>query len=142
MRDKANSLIKEFGTRDPFRILEGLGIPVVFEDLGMLNGYYIKANGVKIIKINSNLNERQQYFTAAHELGHALFHEDVNVPFLNAFTYMRTGRFEREANAFAAFLLISDEEVEQCRDLSIPKIMEVYNISEQLVHDRFISTYE
>lgn len=94
-----------------------------------------------MIALNQRLDEHDARFTAAHELGHALLHEGVNVLFLNAYTEYSTGTLEREANVFAAFLLITDEEVEDSKNLSVPQIMEMYGFGEQLVFDRFISMY-
>lgn len=134
-------LINTYHTRDPFVLAKCLGIHVKFEDLGRLNGYYHEVNGVKVIALNQRLVEHDARFTAAHELGHALLHEGVNVLFLNAYTEYSTGTLEREANVFAAFLLITDEEVEDSKNLSVPQIMEMYGFGEQLVFDRFISMY-
>ena len=45
----------------------------------------------------------------AHELGHALLHRKENCAFLKNKTLLLTSGIEREANLFAASLLISDE---------------------------------
>ncbi len=45
----------------------------------------------------------------AHELGHALLHRRENCAFIKNKTLLLTSGIEREANEFAAYLLISDE---------------------------------
>ena len=45
----------------------------------------------------------------AHELGHALLHRKENCAFLQNHTLLLTSGIEREANQFAAELLISDD---------------------------------
>lgn len=45
----------------------------------------------------------------AHELGHALMHRKENCCFMAHHTLLLTSRIERQANQFAAHLLISDE---------------------------------
>lgn len=134
-----SKLIEKFQTRDPVEIAKGLGIRVLYEELGMINGYYNEVGTLKFIHVNNRLSEEQQIFTAAHELGHAILHEKTNVLFLHAFTHERTGRMEHEANTFATFLLISDEEVEEYKRLPIPKLMDMYNLNEQLIIERFFS---
>lgn len=133
--------VNKFNTRDPIVIAEGLGIHVKYENLGKLNGYYHEVHGLKVIAINQELNEYDMRFTAAHELGHALMHEGINVLFLNAHTQYCTGTLEREANTFAAFLLFTDEDVEESKHMSVPQIMQRYGISQQIVFDRFITMY-
>lgn len=44
----------------------------------------------------------------AHELGHAIFHSKENCTFMGAHTLLLTSRIERQANLFAACLLITD----------------------------------
>lgn len=134
-----NELIEKFQSRDPIEIAKGLGIRVLYEELGMINGYYNEIGDLKFIHINNRLSEEQQIFTAAHELGHSILHERTNVLFLHAFTHERTGRMEYEANLFATFLLISDEVVEEYKHLSVPRLMTMYNLNEQLIIDRFFN---
>ena len=137
-----NDLIKKYDTRDPIELAECLDIRVIHEDLGMINGYYNEIKNFKFIHINSNLPDEQQIFTAAHELGHALLHERTNVAFFNSFTNMNTAKFEHEANLFATFLLISDEVVEEYKHFSVPKLMEIYGLSEQLIIERFFAVQD
>lgn len=134
-----NELIGKFQTRDPIEIAKGLGVHVLYEELGMINGYYNEIGDLKFIHINNRLSEEQQLFTAAHELGHSILHERTNVLFLHAFTHERTGRMEHEANVFATFLLISDEVVEEYKHLSVPNLMNMFNLNEQLIIDRFFN---
>ena len=44
----------------------------------------------------------------AHELGHAVFHSKQNCTFMGTHTLLLTSRIERQANLFAAYLLITD----------------------------------
>lgn len=134
-----NELIEKFQTRDPIVIARGMDIHVLYEELGRINGYYNEIGDLKFIHINNSLSEEQQIFTAAHELGHSILHERTNVLFLHAFTHERTGRMEHEANLFATYLLISDEEVEEYKHLSVPRLMTMYDLNEQLIIERFFN---
>ena len=46
-------------------------------------------------------------------MGHALLHPHMNTTFLRTNTYFSVDAFERQANTFAAYLLISDEDLRE-----------------------------
>lgn len=129
-------LLKDNETNDPFKIAKNLGINLIYEDLGTLNGYYNTVFRHKLIHINSNLTENQQRFTVAHELGHALLHPDVNTAFLKTHTYMVINKFENEANEFAIRLLIRDEDLEEFRYLHLDNIAYMCGCNENLIRLR------
>ena len=108
IKKKVSSLQRKYKTNNPFDIAKSLGIIVLFEELGSINGYYNKQLRMKQIHINCNLSRHEQHFTCAHELGHALLHPNANTPFLRSKTYMSIEKLEIEANTFAAELLIPD----------------------------------
>ena len=72
-------LKKKYCTSNPFKLADILGILVIKEDLGNIEGYYNKQLRQKQIHINCNLSEKDMLFTCAHELGHALLHPDSNL---------------------------------------------------------------
>ncbi|WP_302419819.1 ImmA/IrrE family metallo-endopeptidase [Blautia marasmi] len=102
--------IKRFGTTDPFRIAKELGIQVFYHPLGNTVGMYKYLEHTKCIFINSDI-EDQQYLSIimAHELGHAILHWKENCCFMAHKTLLLTSRTEKEANIFAAHLLIDDD---------------------------------
>ena len=102
-------LIKKYGTRNPFKLAELLGVLIVFEPLGSAYGYYSRTHRTKVIHINENLSYINQYFTCAHELGHAVQHPDTSTIFLRKNTLFSIDRLEIEANTFAVELLLPDE---------------------------------
>lgn len=99
-----------WNTNNPFELAERLGIEVLLRDVSMkgFTAQTIKMPGYPtIISINDKFNEKSKRILCAHELGHALLHEEcVNhfaVTNRNAITEV-----EREANLFAVALLIDD----------------------------------
>ncbi|MFP7201914.1 ImmA/IrrE family metallo-endopeptidase [Lysinibacillus halotolerans] len=98
-------LVKKYGTSNPFKLAELLGITVVFEPLGSIHGYYSRTHRTKVIHINENLPYKKQLSTCAHELGHAILHPEENTAFLKANTYFPTSKIESEANEFMMELL-------------------------------------
>lgn len=109
VRKIIKTLKKKYHTDDIFELAYSMGIIVIFEELGTINGYYNKKFRTKMIHINCNLDRRMQAFTCAHELGHSILHPDVNTPFLRANTMLSINKYEIEANTFAIEFLISDE---------------------------------
>ncbi len=121
------SLAAENGTFNPFEIAENKGIVIQMEPLGTIRGYYSKALRTKFIHINCDLDEYQQKFTCAHELGHALLHPDLSTPFLRESTLFSVDKLEVEANRFAACLCyppnLLAEEYEGCTTAQIAEIL-------------------
>jgi len=99
------------GTCDPVRIAEHAGIRIAIIPLGEIAGNYILLKRKRWIFINDNIPFDSPYFRViiAHELGHALLHRKENCAFIKNHTLLLTSGIEREANLFAAYLLITDD---------------------------------
>ena len=123
------SLAAENGTFNPFEIAENKGIVIQMEPLGTIRGYYSKALRTKFIHINCDLDEYQQKFTCAHELGHALMHPDLSTPFLRESTLFSVDKLEVVANRFAAYLCyppdLLAEEYDGCTTAQIAEILRI-----------------
>ncbi|MGN0406193.1 MAG: ImmA/IrrE family metallo-endopeptidase [Bariatricus sp.] len=98
-----------YGTNDPFRIAKYLNIEVYSCPLGRIAGYYKYLKRHRCIYINSDLDENFSRVVMAHELGHAILHVKENCTFMKSHTLLLTSGIEREANQFAAYLLITDD---------------------------------
>ncbi|CAM4182351.1 ImmA/IrrE family metallo-endopeptidase [Paenibacillus alkaliterrae] len=109
IRRMVSQLTRNYGTNNPFTIAKQKNILVVYEPLGGVMGYFNTYKRMKMIHLNNSLDEIEMRFTCSHELGHALLHPKVNTPFLKRHTLFSVDRIEREANQFAAELLIPDE---------------------------------
>lgn len=106
------NLISKYRTRNPFKLAKSLGIIVKFVDLGEVRGLFKKILKRKYIFINSNLSEFDQRIVCCHELGHAILHSSSEYQFLiDNTSLLRRSRLEDEANLFASYLLIPDDEV-------------------------------
>ena len=131
-------LINKFHTRDPFEIASSLGIIVLYERLGTINGYYHTAYRQKFIHINCDLPYYRQLFTMAHELAHAVLHPKSNTPFLTEYTLFSVNKLEREANKFAVNLLICDSDLKNyvINDYTISQIASIYGLPTELIELR------
>lgn len=117
MNDKIKRFIRYYtricGTNDPFKIANFLNIEVYFCRLGKIAGYYKYLKHHRCIYINSELDENFAKIVMAHELGHAILHIKENCTFMKSHTLLLTSRIEREANYFAAYLLINDDMLQE-----------------------------
>lgn len=99
------------GSSDPVKIAESAGIRIAIVPLGEIAGNYILLKRKRWIFINDNIPSDSPLFKVivAHELGHALLHRKENCAFIKNKTLLLTSGIEREANLFAAYLLITDD---------------------------------
>ncbi|MCL2874272.1 MAG: ImmA/IrrE family metallo-endopeptidase [Defluviitaleaceae bacterium] len=128
------------------KICEEYGIKIIYENLEPLEKEHKgeKISGVmlisdknnKFIVVNQNDVDTRQRFTIAHELGHYFLHmnghEDKNRSIVSF--RGRSNKMEREANIFAAELLMPAEEVKRIYN-STPfpvafYLAEIFDVSE------------
>jgi len=96
-------------------IARQLGADVQYGDLGGLSGEVALQDRVPVIKVNSNDSLTRQRFTIAHELGHLMLgHLADGKKFRDPSKNYTLGNYdpkERDANYFAAALLMPDDAV-------------------------------
>lgn len=99
------------GTRDPMSIARYLNIGIAIVPLGEIAGNYKLLKRKRWIFVNEDIPAESTLFriVVAHELGHAILHRKENCAFIKSKTLLLTSGIEREANRFAAYLLITDE---------------------------------
>lgn len=111
---QVQALIRHWGTSDPVRLAADMGIRVYdCPDFRDLLGMYTYRWKHRIVLMNPNVSEDLYRMVLAHELGHDQLHRQLaGGEGLQEFQLFRmAGRTEYEANAFAAHLLIDDEEL-------------------------------
>ena len=110
-----------------FEIIEFLGYDVdfrkdgIYEDHNYLGGLLIDE---KIVELNENLSnqEGRMHFTVAHEIGHIVLHAEnsliknrrhnLMLKINDEFGEKKLENIEREADAFASYLLMPKKEVQ------------------------------
>lgn len=100
--------VRKFNTRNPFEIADSLRIQYIVGYMGTYSGCYLYLKRHRCIFINDELPEEEMRLVMAHELGHAILHRRENCYFIRNKTFLATARIEKEANTFAAELLIPD----------------------------------
>ncbi|MBQ8194580.1 MAG: ImmA/IrrE family metallo-endopeptidase [Oscillospiraceae bacterium] len=110
--ERAEDIRAAYGGRDIFETTENTGAKVWFRPLGSLKGFYICEQGTPYIIINDTLNEMTSRIVCAHELGHDILHRELAEGGIRDGTlFLSNNKTEREANLFAAELLLTDKAV-------------------------------
>lgn len=110
--EKAEDILNEFGGADIFETAENSGAIVWFRELGSLKGFYVFAGGRRYIVINEDLDDITSAVVCAHELGHDQLHRELSEGGIREGTlFLENNKTEREANLFAAEMLIPDSEI-------------------------------
>ena len=109
-------LRRQYGDSDPARLCREMGIQLLYQPLGShpgaIKGYFIVCKRIKAITVNMDLPPVMQRIITAHELGHAVYHKGRHAQaFHDVVLFDQTSELEKEANLFAAELLLTDEEV-------------------------------
>ena len=133
---------------NPVEIARGIGVKVNFvsfsgESEGVA-GLYDPAQDA--IFVNRGEPGVRQTFTIAHELGHKVLHEDwakteaYKVLWRDP-TRQTKDRWEQEANAFAANLLMPQQMVDAYRDFPLPVVAKIFAVSEVFAGFRLKNLY-
>lgn len=123
---KAKELLEKIGFDDisdlPMDLLvSGLGATLIIEPLKNSDGKIVRGNSKTLIKVNSEIPyEGKKRFTIAHELGHHLLHNKLDLElhndnkdtlnwFKSSEQQAKKGLQEWEANDFASELLMPEK---------------------------------
>lgn len=129
---------KKFQTRDPFELADCLKIKVYKKDLGSVSGLYRYMKRHRVIYLNSNIEDHYKLrVIMAHELGHALLHSRAQTYFMEHHTLLKTSHYEKEANYFAAELLLDDDFMLDNRELTIYELIRLTGFSEGMLNLKF-----
>lgn len=91
-----------------FEIADRLKVEYIIGPMGNYSGCYLYLKRHRCIFLNNELSDQDMRLVMAHELGHAILHRKENCYFIRNKTFLSTVKIEREANTFAAELLIPD----------------------------------
>lgn len=119
--EEAERIVKKYNERNPFRLCRDMDIIMLFQSMGSgegaIKGFYFESCRIETITVNSDLPESVQRIIAAHELGHALLHKTDGMRLFHETGLLdSSSQAEKEANFFAAELLVSDNDVLEAID--------------------------
>ncbi len=99
---------RTFCTSDPFEIADSLGVLYQFGNCKFA-GCYMFLKNHRYIFLSNELGETECRLVMAHELGHAILDRKENCYFIRNKTLLSISKFEKRANLFAAYLLITED---------------------------------
>lgn len=106
-----NRLVRFHKTRDPFEMIKGMNVILVYYPLEGVRGFYQYFQRNNIIYLDERLSDCEKRFVLAHELGHMILHKKSNAIFMDTRTHFNTNKYENEADLFAMNLLVSDDDI-------------------------------
>lgn len=114
--ESVSSLVLKYGERDPFRLCHALGITLLMQPMGAgpdsIKGFFLEKKRIRVITVNSDLPEVIQRIIVAHELCHAIKHRQSGIhAFHEVSMFDQNSAMEKDANLFAAELLLEDQKV-------------------------------
>lgn len=133
IKKKANSIARQHRSRNPFEIIKGLNVILLFVPLKGVRGFYQYFQRNNIIYIDDSLPLHEQAFVCAHELGHMFLHKKANMIFMDTYTGFNTDKFENEANKFAMELLVSDNFFIENQGYTTGQIARMLGYNEELI---------
>ncbi|MGN1404473.1 MAG: ImmA/IrrE family metallo-endopeptidase [Ruminococcus sp.] len=105
-------IVTKYGLTDPRKLCAAMDIAVVYKDMGTdktsIKAMLVVDRRIGCIVVNSNLPDVILRFILAHELGHAMLHARNCKQFTDRSVFDDASRMEKEANVFAAELLLGD----------------------------------
>lgn len=129
----ADSLAWKHRSRDPFEVIRGLNVILIFAPLIDVRAFYQYFQRNNIIYIDNSLSRHEQAFECAHEMGHMFMHKKANMIFMDTRTCFNTGKFEDEADAFGMDFLISDETLLEYSGCSVEQLSRILGYEERLI---------
>ncbi|MGN0678492.1 MAG: ImmA/IrrE family metallo-endopeptidase [Oscillospiraceae bacterium] len=110
--DACDDVLENYGGKNIFQTAENSGARVWLRSLGTLKGFYVFEGGCRYIVINDELDAVTKTVVCAHELGHDMLHRELSDGGIRESTlFLENNKTEREANLFAANILISDSDI-------------------------------
>lgn len=136
IKKRADKLARFFKSRNPFEIIRGLNVILVYYPLDGVRGFYQYFQRNNIIYIDERLPEHEKKFVLAHELGHMMLHKGTNAIFMDTRTHFNSSRYETEADLFAMYLLVPDDMLSEYRDCTTEQISRAIGYHEKLIELR------
>jgi len=146
--EKANEIREKYGIDDLELLASKLGAEVVEMPLGrIIKEMYVKDEGV--IVVDPNLHPYKKRHLIAHGLAHHLFHRKSRVNYFieDRNDYLNNWllrEHEKEAEVFAAYLLIPEEKLNEILNQEwvkespnpVPELAEEFQVSENFMRKR------
>lgn len=102
-------LFEKYKTRCPYELAEYLGIEIFEYAFRRIRGLIFYLDGRKIIGVKADLPRPEKRAIVAHEIAHEKLHPaNTGYFFIKENTFFAPGKYEHEADLFAAMLLVDE----------------------------------
>lgn len=122
-------------------ILKSLKVVLGFLDTStdeeLPDGCYFKYEKIRYVLINPDIRYEERHIVYAHELGHSIYHPNVNTLHLELYDQVFVDKIELEADTFASEFLIPFSILKEFYNQSMYTIAEHLNIPVRLVELRY-----
>ncbi len=112
---KANKIVSDCSTRDPYKVAKELGIQLLYRDFKKQRGAYKVIMRNRFVFLKNGMHPVIEKIVLWHEIGHDLLHrsEAIKAGGFKEFNIfdMRENRMEYEANIFASQATLEDETI-------------------------------
>lgn len=139
IKRRVEQIIRKYRTRDPFEMIKGMNVILVYYPLEGVHGFYQYFQRNNIIYLDERLSKNEQRFVLAHELGHMFLHKKANAIFMDTRTQFNTDKFELEANTFAIDLLLPDSLLEEYKEFTVEQISRLTGYHQKLIELRILN---
>lgn len=140
IRKAVNELTEKYDCCDVFELCEKMGITVLEKELPKsINGFTVTMEGMPFIVLKLSLSDEEKRVTAAHELGHIVLHSSTNTVALSVNTSFCINKYEREADCFAAHLLLASElsELDGMESITSETVSKLTHIPRETIENAF-----
>ncbi len=140
IEQKVKELMTEYGTAQPYELCDHMGITVLTQDLPeSVNGFTVRMYDLPFIVINRMLGYYERRITTAHELGHIVLHNQTNSLELSVNTSFCVNKYEREADCFAAYLLLYAEQnaLDGLESITTQDVSRITHIPQEMANNAF-----
>lgn len=136
IKSKVKRLIRLYKTNNPFEMVKGMNVILVYYPLDGVRGFYQYFQRNNIIYLDEKLPPHEQAFVLAHEMGHMFLHKKSNAIFMDTRTQFNTSKYEIEANRFAMELLLPDNILIEYQEYTTEQIARITGYSQNLIELR------
>ena len=119
-----------------------MGITVLTHDLpASINGFTVRMEGMPFIVLSSALESFERRITIAHELGHIVLHKGTNTVELSINTSFCVNKYEREADCFAAHLLLASslQELDGMETVTSETLAKLTHMPKEMIEEAFFN---
>lgn len=141
INNRVRELIARYDTAQPEELCEKMGVTLISQELPeSVNGFTVTMYGIPFIVLNSELNYYAKRLTTAHELGHIVLHKGTNTLELSLNTGFCVSKYEREADCFAALLLMQAElsEFDGMETVTAETVARITHVPKEIVERAFL----